>query len=79
MSFEIDDTGHPYWVVEHIEKKVGLLGGDDVKGIIIVDASDKEGKSVYYKASDLDKEEISWIDQAYDADLLIQQYNYLGK
>lgn len=79
ISFEINEEGKPYWVVEEIKKTVGLVGGDDVKGIILVDAQSGEYK--YYTADDIGVEsaEISWIDQAYDADLLVQQYNYLGK
>ena len=77
-SFEIDETGHPYWVVEHIEKTIGLVGGDDVAGIILVDAV--TGESSYYTTEEFgsDNAEISWIDQAYDADLLVKQYNYFG-
>jgi len=78
MSFEIDETGRPYWVVEHIRKTVGLIGGDDVEGIILVDA--KTGEDKYYTVDELrTNSEIAWIDQAFDADLLVQQYNYLGK
>ena len=78
ISFEIDESGKPYWVVEHIKKTVGLLGGDDVQGIILVDA--ESGDSQYYTTEQIKAEnsEIAWIDQAYDADLLIQQYNYYG-
>lgn len=78
-SFEIDDSGKPYWVVEHIKKTVGLVGGDDVVGVILVDAV--TGNDIYYTADEIgaDNSEIAWIDQAYDADLLVQQYNYLGK
>ena len=78
ISFEIDETGHPYWVVEHIEKTIGLVGGDDVAGIILVDAV--TGDSTYYTTEEFgsDNAEISWIDQAYDADLLVKQYNYFG-
>ena len=78
ISFEIDESGHPYWVVEHIKKTVGLLGGDDVQGIILVDA--QTGEAQYFKAEDIREagSEIAWIDQAYDADLLIKQYNYFG-
>lgn len=79
MSFEIDENGKPWWVVEHIKKAVGLLGGDEVKGVIIVDAT--TGEDFYHSAEEFAKadSEISWIDQAYDAELLVQQYNYLGK
>lgn len=79
MSFEIDETGKPYWVVEHIKKTVGLVGGDDVEGIILVDA--ESGDAEYYDADTMsaDGSEIAWIDQAYDSNLLVNQYNYFGK
>ena len=79
MSFEIDEDGKPYWDVEHIKKTIGLVGGDDVAGIILVDAVSGEAK--YYTAEQMSAadSEIAWIDQAYDSDLLVQQYNYFGK
>lgn len=79
ISFEINDKGEPFWVVETIKKRVGLFGGDDVEMIITVNAV--TGTFEEYTIEDLkaDNSEISWIDQAYDADLLVQQYNYLGK
>lgn len=79
ISFEIDDEGRPFWVVEHIKKTIGLLGGDDVQGIILVNAV--TGESDYYTAEQFGAEnsDISWIDQAYDADLLVSQYNYHGR
>ena len=79
MSFEIDEAGKPYWVVEHIKKTIGLVGGDDVAGIILVDAV--TGESKYYSAEEMSApdSEIAWIDQAYDSELLVNQYNYFGK
>ena len=78
-SFEIDDNGVPYWIVEILEKKVGLIGGDDVKGAVLVNASTGECK--YYPIEEVSApdSEIKWIDQVYDADLLIKQYTNLGK
>lgn len=78
ISFEIDESGRPFWVVEHIKKTVGLLGGDDVQGIILVDAVTGESQYFTSEAIKAESSEIAWIDQAYDADLLIQQYNYFG-
>ena len=85
ISFEADDNGTPYWICQVIEKKVGLIGGDDVKGIVIVDAV--SGASKYYDIQDVisgsvngdeGAENLLWIDQVYDASLLVQQYNYYG-
>lgn len=79
ISFEVNDEGKPFWVVEVIEKTIGLLGGEDVKGIILVDA--ETGDNHYYdkEVFAAENSEIQWIDQAYDADLLVEQYNYHGK
>ena len=86
ISFEADDNGTPYWICEVIEKKIGLIGGDDVKALIIVDAVTGESFNVNIedvKAGSVTDAtgntiSLSWIDQAYNADLLIQQYNYYG-
>ncbi len=78
-SLEIDEEGHPWWVCERIDKTVGLIGGSDVIGVVLVDACDKANITYY----DLEKiktdESIQWIDQIYSDDLLVQQYNYYGK
>lgn len=86
ISFEADDNGTPYWICEVIEKKVGLIGGDDVKAIVMVDAV--SGESQYFTIDEVkagettdsegNKVSLSWIDQVYNADLLVQQYNYYG-
>ncbi len=86
ISFEADDNGTPYWICEVIEKKVGLIGGDDVRAIVMVDAV--SGESQYFTIDEVkagettdsegNKVSLSWIDQVYNADLLVQQYNYYG-
>ncbi len=85
ISFEADDNGTPYWICEIIEKKIGLIGGDDVKGIVIVDAVSGDSQycsidEVKAGSADVDGKAVSlsWIDQVYNADLLVQQYNYYG-
>ena len=78
ISFEVDESGYPYWIVERLDKTIGLFGGEDVIGIIKVDA--QTGDCTEYSLEELtaDNSEIAWIDQAYDADLLVKQYNYYG-
>ena len=68
--FEIDETGHPYWICPKIEKTIGLFGGIDVNGAVIVDAV--SGECTYYE--DVPK----WVDQVYSAELIIMQYDYRG-
>lgn len=77
-NFEIDDTMHPYWITAVLDKKIGLFGGTDVKGVIITDALN--GESNYYDIEQVRTDaELSWIDVVYSESLLIEQYNYHGK
>ena len=78
-SLEIDENGHPWWVCERIDKTVGLIGGADVIGVVLVDACDKENIKYYDIEAVKNDEAIQWIDQIYSEDLLVQQYNYYGK
>ncbi len=78
-SLEIDENGHPWWVCERVDKTVGLIGGTDVIGVVLVDACDKNNIKYYDLEEIRTNEEIQWIDQIYSDDLLVQQYNYYGK
>ena len=87
-SFEIDDTGRPYWIIPVIDKTIGLFGGTDVIGAIIVDSINGDTTLV---STSLDKntklptdkfvtdKEFQWLDQIYSASIVNQQYNYYGK
>ncbi len=87
-SFEIDETGRPYWIVPVLDKTIGLFGGTDVIGAVVVDSINGETTLV---STSLDKttklptdkfvtdKEYQWIDQVYSASILNQQYNYYGK
>ncbi len=78
-SLEIDENGHPYWVCERLDKTIGLTGGTDVIGVVLVDACDSNNVKEYTMEQIRKDESIEWIDQIYSEDLLIQQYNYHGK
>ncbi len=78
-SLEIDEAGHPYWVCERIDKTIGLVGGADVIGVVLVDACDKNNIEYYSLEQIRENDAIQWIDQIYSEDLLVQQYNYFGK
>lgn len=73
VSFEINDAGEPYWVASTVEYEIGFWSGYDIGGVVLVNAV--TGESEYY---DVDKAP-SWIDQVYDADLIVEQLGYNGK
>ena len=68
--FEINEEGVPYWICPKIVKTIGLFGGTDIQGAVLVNAI--TGESSYYE------EVPSWVDRLYDADLIVQQYDYYG-
>ena len=68
--FEIDEDGTPYWVCAKKEKTIGLFGGTDNNGAVLVNAI--TGESEYYP------EPPSWVDHVYSAELIIEQYDYYG-
>ncbi len=68
--FEIDEEGTPYWVCAKKEKTIGLFGGTDNNGAVLVNAV--TGESEYYA------EPPAWVDHVYSADLIIEQYDYYG-
>lgn len=72
VLFEIDDAGVPYWVAPCMEYRIGIWGGMDVKGIVLVNAV--TGDSAYYAKGDIPQ----WIDRVYDADNVITQLNWNG-
>lgn len=63
--FEIDETGHPYWIVQMIKKEVGLWGANNSQGVIVVDAVTGESKE--YKVGS----EPEWVDLIYPTDMLL--------
>ncbi|WP_304508453.1 CvpA family protein [Anaerotignum sp.] len=71
-NFEIDEEGVPYWVCSVENKTIGLFGGTDIKGAVVVNAV--TGEHTYYNIEDVPR----WIDKVYDANLLIEQYDYYG-
>ena len=71
-AFEIDEDGDPYWVCPRIRKTIGLFGGTDINGAVLVNAV--TGEHQYYDAKDVP----DWVDHVYTADLIVQQYDYHG-
>lgn len=76
-SFEIDDNDNPYWVVPHIEKRIGLFGGRDVEGIVLVNAV--TGECTYHTIDEVKTaQSLRWIDRVYSDDLILEQFGYYG-
>lgn len=69
-EFEIDENGHPWWIAPRVIKTIGLFGGTDIQGAVLVDAV--TGQSQYYK------EVPTWVDTLYVPELIMQQYDYHG-
>lgn len=77
-NFEIDESGHPYWIYAKLDKTIGLFGGTDVIGAIIVDSV--TGECTEYSIDEIkNNKELEWIDRVYSADLLVEQYDYYGR
>ncbi len=73
VNFEIDEEGVPYWVASVVKKRIGLFNGDDVQGVVLLNAV--SGESVYYDVADVP----TWVDRVYSAPLVVNQYNYYGR
>ncbi len=71
VNFEIDDDGTPYWVCSKVVHRIGLFGGTDNEGAVLVNAI--TGESQYYE------EVPNWVDRVYSSSLLVEQYNYHGE
>ena len=79
-TFEIDDEGNPYWICARLDKTIGLFGGTDVIGAVVVKADSENGESAYYTIDQIKNENsLQWLDRIYDSDLIVEQYNYYGK
>ena len=71
-TFEIDEEGQPWWICPRVVKRIGLFGGTDINGAVLVNAV--TGESRYYAAEEVP----SWVDRVYLATLIMEQYDYYG-
>lgn len=79
-TFEIDDNGVPYWICARLDKTIGLFGGTDVIGAVVVRADSPEFEYNTYNMEEIKNDpELQWIDRIYDSDLIVEQYDYYGK
>ena len=70
-TFEIDESGHPYWVCPKLEMTIGLFGGRDIDGAVLMDAV--TGECEYYE------DVPTWVDRLYSSDIIMDQYDYYGQ
>ena len=71
-SFEIDDTGKPFWVVTKYVKKIGFAGNDAV-GVVVVDCQTGEMKDYTIANTPL------WVDRIQPIDFVENQLNDWGE
>ena len=71
-SFEIDESGVPYWVCPVKDYSIGLFGGETISNVVLVNAI--TGDHTNYTINDVP----TWVDHVYSADLLIRYYDYYG-
>lgn len=71
-SFELDDSGRPYWVITTYANKLGFAM-PEATGAVIIDAQD--GKSQRYTIADMPK----WVDRVQPEDFIMTQLNNRGK
>ena len=69
-EFEIDEYGHPWWIAPRVVKTIGLFGGRDIQGAVLVDAV--TGESRYCETVP------DWVDTLYTPALIMEQYDYHG-
>jgi hypothetical protein len=72
FSFEIDDTGMPYWVVTKYKKQVGF-SGNDATGIVVVNAQNGEIKEYNIKNTP------AWVDRIQPISFIKDQLNDWGE
>lgn len=72
-AFELNDDGEPYWIVPTVKMRIGLFGGEDYDGAILVNAC--TGETTKYDLADVP----NWVDKVFTADLVYSQLGYYGK
>lgn len=73
VSFEIDEAGIPYFVAPVYEYQIGLFGGKDIVGAVLVNA--ENGDHQYYPINEVP----AWLDRVYPETLVMTQLENWGK
>ncbi len=69
VHFEIDEEGSPWYVVSTYKHKVGLFGGKQADGVILIDPV--SGKMQRMSTAEVPQ----WVDVVYDGNLICDQFN----
>lgn len=73
IHFEVDEEGDPYYVASVYDYTIGVFGGETVQGAIVCDPV--SGDCTYYDVGEIPR----WVDNVFNGDLLVEQYNWYGK
>ncbi|MBR4544556.1 MAG: CvpA family protein [Oscillibacter sp.] len=68
---ELDENGVPWWVCSRIIKRIGLFGGVDIQGAVLVNSI--TGEHSYMEQVP------EWVDRLYSAGIIVQQYDFYGR
>ncbi len=71
-TLELDEEENPYWLAAIMDKTIGLFGGEDVKGAVLVNAV--TGEHQEYALDEIPE----WVDNVYGSSLLLEQYDRYG-
>jgi len=70
--FEIDDDGHPYYVMQYSLPTIFINGGDDIVKIAVVDAV--TGDVGVYDPLDVPE----WVESVFNSNIFVKHLNYYG-
>ena len=73
ITFEVDDSGTPYWIASCACFKIGIWSGRDIEGAVLLNAV--TGESEYYPLEEIP----TWVDQVYSSAMVMEQLTYNGK
>lgn len=71
-NFEVDDNGHPYYIIPTLKNTASLFGASVIDTVIVMDAH--TGESTEYALNEVPE----WVDNVYEVDRLMTQaaWNY---
>lgn len=72
FTFEIDDAGHPYYVISVVTPRIGWFGGLDTEAVIVVDAV--TGDLMKYGLDEIP----NWVDRVQPTDIAWYQIDNWG-